>query len=158
MLKPLQQWICDACGETIQSPEHGYVEWMETQDQMHGFRIVHHALHSPRRKSGGDCYYKNNERGGDLSLTELIGVRGLVELTSWIDVGEWHVPNYSGPVVRDLREWVTLFRRVQVPFYEEARLCTEELREERDGGANDVYLYLPDTLKHIVENHESQVA
>ncbi len=158
MLKPLQQWICDSCGEVINDPEQGYVEWMETEDKMHGFRIVHHALYSPRKREGGDCYYSHSERGGDLALSDLLGVRGLLDLTSWIDVGEWHNPKYDGPHVRDMREWTTLFRRLHVPYYEEARLCAAELRDVLGGGANEIYLYLPETLKGIIEEHESQVA
>jgi hypothetical protein len=155
MLEPLRQWICDTCGEIIQSPEQGYVEWMETNDKRHGFRIVHHASHSPRKGIGGDCYYGIVERGGDGSLTDFVGARGLLELTSWIDVGEWHDSKYSEPEV-DLREWTTLFRRLHAPYYEEARHCTQELRDELDCGADQIYLYLPDTLKRIVEEHESR--
>ena len=98
------------------------------------------------------------ERGGDGYLTDFVGARGLLELTSWIDVGEWHDSEYAGPEFRDLREWTTLFRRLHVPYYEEARHCTQELRDELDCGANQNCLYLPDTLKHIIEEHESRAA
>jgi hypothetical protein len=155
MLRPLEQWICDSCGEVINAPDQGYVEWQETPDlKKFGFRIVHHALYSPRQQNGGSCYYTNQERGGDLPLTDLVGVRGLVELSSWIDLGDWHDHKYSGPLVRDLREWTTLFRRLQLPYYEEARNCIEQIRDEVDRGANDIYLYLPETLKTIVEENE----
>jgi len=157
MLKPLQQWICDSCGEIINSPKQGYVEWMETRGKVHGFRIVHHALYSPYRYRN-DCYYKDDESGGDCSVRDLIGIRGLVNLTSWIDVGEWHDPQYSGPRVRDLREWTTLFRRLFIPYYEEARHCTDGLRDELGGAANAVGLYLPETLKRIIEEHEAHAA
>lgn len=154
MLKPLQQWICDSCGELIEQPEHGWVEWKATDHKKHGFRIVHHALHSPRREAGRNCYYSNDERAGDLHLTDLIGVDGLIILTSWLDVGEWHNEDYVEPRVSNLREWTTLFRRLHLPYYEEARNYTAELQEMRSGGANEIYLYLPDTLKRIIEEHE----
>ena len=155
MLKPLQEWICDSCGELITAPQHGYVEWKETDGKMHDFRIVHHAPHSPRKAGGRDCYYSRRDRGGDTSLESLVGVEGLIVATSWIDLGEWHEGTYSGPHVRNLREWVTLVRRLQVPHYEEARLCTGELSEEAGGGANEVYLYLPETLRDVIDRHES---
>jgi hypothetical protein len=155
MLKPLSEWICDECHEVIKAPSDGYVEWQETGSKMHGFRIVHHAPRSPRRLRGGDCYYRDGERGGDLSLLEVVGEHGLVVLTSWLDVGECHEHSYSGPQVRDLREWVTLFRRLHLPHYEEARLCTGELSVECGGGANEVYLYLPETLRDVIDEHES---
>jgi hypothetical protein len=157
MLKPLEEWICDSCGEIIKAPEQGYVEWQETKRKVHGFRIVHHAPHSPRKRSGGNCYYSNAERGGDLSLEDLVGTKGLLILTSWIDVGEWHEDEYTGPDVRDLREWTTLFRRLQIPYFEEARLYEEQFRDVRSGGANEIYLYLPNTLKKIIEEHEAAV-
>jgi hypothetical protein len=75
-------------------------------------------------------------------------------LSSWLDVGEWHEEDYAGPDVSNLRQWTTLFRRVHVPYYEEARNYTEELRDERSGGANEIYLYLPETLRRIIEEHE----
>jgi hypothetical protein len=158
MLKPLQQWICDSCGEIIQAPEQGYVEWMETNGKKDHFRIVHHARHSLRRADGGDCRYSNTERGGDHSISDLVGVQGLLILCSWIDAGEWHDTHYAGPYVGDLREWTTLFRRLHVPYYEEGRNCTEELRDLLSGGANEIYLYLPDTLKGIIAKHESHAA
>ena len=57
-------------------------------------------------------------------LSEFVGVHGLLVLSSWIDVEKWHNPNYDGPHVRDLREWTSLFRRLHIPYYEEARHYT----------------------------------
>jgi hypothetical protein len=96
MLEPLRQWICDTCGEIIQSAEQGYVEWMETNDKMHGFRIVHHARHSPRKGIGGDCYYGIVERGGDGYLTDFVGARGLLELTSGLMLGNGTIQSTPG--------------------------------------------------------------
>ncbi len=155
MLKPLEQWFCDSCGEVIAAPKHGYVEWQETKSKKHSFRIVHHALYSPRRRDGGNCYYTNKERDGDLPLVDLLGTQGLIELTSWIDLGEWHQEEYDGPGVKNLREWTTLFRRLHLPYFEEARNYTEEMGKERDGGANDIALYMPEVLKGIVEANEA---
>jgi hypothetical protein len=155
MLKPLQEWICDSCGEIIESPDAGYVEWKLTKDyKKYGFRVVHHRLHSPHSSSGGSCYYSNAERGGDFSLRDFVGAHGLLLLTSFIDVGKWHDRDYSGPGVRDLREWTTLFRRLHVPYFEQARLCNEATREVLEGGANELYLYSPDMLKHIIGERE----
>src|ERR1700752_2390817 len=103
MLKPLSEWICDACGEIIREAKEGYVEWQQTDGKMHSSRIVHHALHSPRRDGGG-CYYRSSERGGDMSLERVVGPSGLSVVSSWLDVGAWHEDSYSGPNVRDIRE------------------------------------------------------
>jgi len=75
------------------------------------------------KDNGGDCYYDSEAGMGD-PLSEFVGVHGLLVLSSWIDVGKWHNPNYDGPHVRDLREWTSLFRRLHIPYYEEARHYT----------------------------------
>ena len=60
-LKPLEQWVCDECGEVIEEASHGYLEWVVDADtRAHGFRIVHQAHHSPRQP-GSDCYRYLNE-------------------------------------------------------------------------------------------------
>jgi hypothetical protein len=130
-------------------------EGRETNDgKKYGFRIVHHALYSPR-KNDGNCYYSNKERAGDLPLGDLVGVRGLLELNSWIDLGVYHDSEYSGPSVLDLREWTTLFRRLHLPITRK-RVITQ-LEQEIGNGANDIYLYLPDTLKSIAEEGHTAV-
>jgi hypothetical protein len=156
MLKPLSEWICDACGEIIREAKEGYIEWQKADGKKYGFRIVHHALYSPRRDGGGNCYYRSSERGGDKSLAEVVGSPGLSVVTSWLDVGAWHEDSYSGPSVRDVREWVTLFRRLYLPYFEEARCYHEELQGLIDDGVNEYYLYLPETLRHVIEKHESE--
>ena len=88
-------------------------------------------------------------------MSTLVGTDGLIKLISWIDVGEVHNEDYEGPSVENLREWTSLFRRLHVPFYEEARNYTDELRDERACGTNEVTLYLPKTLKRIIAAHEA---
>lgn len=156
MLKPLQQWICDACGDVIASPDDGWVEWKVTGGKKHHFRIVHNLRHTPYAATSGTCQYSHKERDGDLYISDMIGPVGLIRLISWIDVGDWHQDDYTHPSVRDLREWTTLFRRLHLPYYEEARLCIQELEDFRSGGANEILFYLPEQLKRIVEAHEAR--
>ena len=50
MLEPLKQWVCDTCGEIINSSSEGYVEWLTDDSsplKSNGFRIVHQAYYSP---------------------------------------------------------------------------------------------------------------
>jgi hypothetical protein len=152
-LKPLQQWVCDGCGELIQEPAHGYLEWLQEDHKAHGFRVVHHAPRSPRRSGGGSCYrYTNHFGRSDLDLKTFLGPTGVPVLLRFLDPGPYHVPEYVGPEVRDVREWVELFRRLHTPYYEEAYLYWN--RADQDGyfdGANEVWLYLPDTLRHLIE-------
>lgn len=158
MLKPLEQWYCDECGGLIQEPEHGYVEWVldYAQKRNHGFRIVHHGPRSPRHPDG-DCYRYTNAPGrSDLSLTYFVGPEGLVELLSKLDVGPYHARNFAGSDIQqqDMRDFVELFRRCHLPYYEDARFCFAAA--EQDGfldGANEIWIYLPETLKEMVEKY-----
>ena len=84
------------------------------------------------KDNGGDCYYDSEAGMGD-PLSEFVGVHGLLVLSSWIDVGKWHNPNYDGPHVRDLREWTSLFRRLRIPYYEEARHYTGQFDMGKNG-------------------------
>lgn len=153
-LIPLQQWICDSCGEVIEKPEDGYVEW---QEGMEKFRIVHHRGSSPRKPEGRDCFYPAALRGGDTALPGLLGDVGRVQLTSWLDAGEEFTSDLRRRV-KSLREWVVLFRRLQVPLFEEARLYFDKAVEDgRLDGANEVYFYLPEHgLTDILEKYREE--
>ena len=42
MLKPLEQWYCDVCGEVIERPRDGYVLWKQDDKlQVYDFTIIH---------------------------------------------------------------------------------------------------------------------
>lgn len=30
-MEPLKQWVCDVCGKIIETPDDGYVVWVEMQ-------------------------------------------------------------------------------------------------------------------------------
>ena len=159
-LIPLQQWQCDVCGELIQRPEHGYLEWLNYSDgRRYGFRIVHHAPHSPRRANGKDCYYTRAERGGDLDLPRFTGPVGLVKLLSWLDAGQEFDAAYRGAGVADLREWVLLVKRLYLPYYEEARQYLPLAKESVEfGHINEAFFYSPDTLRSIIEAYTGEEA
>jgi hypothetical protein len=48
-LVPLKQWICDTCGEVIERPNEGYVQFVDSNNDGNydDFVIVHHAAYSP---------------------------------------------------------------------------------------------------------------
>ena len=153
-LKPLTQWICDRCGEVIAKPEDGWVHWRTNREthKVSNIGIVHHLTASPKSGELG-CYPERME--SDMHLTAMLGPRGIVDLLSMMDVGEYHDPDarHVGGVA-DVRNWVEVFRRLHVPYYEEARLHFKEARANGDlDGINEVALYLPDTLKQIVEDY-----
>jgi len=121
----------------------------------YGFRIVHHAPHSPRAAKGGNCYYSNEERGGDLDLEAFLGYGGLIHMTSFIDAGKEFDRAYTGPSIDDLRNWTETLRRLQIPYYEEARGYFAEARRGNWDDANEVYFYVPETLKKIIVEYGS---
>ena len=165
MLKPLEQFYCDTCEEIIDAPDQGMVEWLQsTTEPAHSFEIVHHVPHSPRVDSGVSrsqnprpqgCYqHQNKPLKKDLKIERYIGRIGLVQLLQFIDVGPHHVPNYSGVNFDDGREFAELFRRLQLPYYEEARRYWDQAK--RDGffdGANENRIYQSDFLEGIVSKY-----
>ena len=157
MLVPLQQWICDHCGEIIQRPEDGYAEWISDCENSSkgakGFKIVHHAPASPRQPHG-DCYFYE---ASSLALSDMIGPTGLVRLLAHLDVGPQHDPDANrSPRIANFREYTEFFRRLHVPYYEEARQYWSKAKD--DGffdGASEVWIYMPRTLQKLVERYAS---
>jgi hypothetical protein len=154
-LKPLEQFICGTCGEIIQTPSEGYVLWLRNEsDKSYGFKIVHHSVFSPRKQNGNEDCYTYSATNPTLSLSQFVGDQGIVQITSFLDTGPYHQENYKGPEVSDLREFTELIRRVQIPYYEEARFYWDEA--QKDGffdSMNQVLLYLPETLKKLIDKY-----
>ena len=111
-MEVLKQWVCDFCGDIIETPEKGYV-LQNRNDENSDYKIVHHA----------GCVDKKMyaDIPCSLSLDKFVGVDGLVRLISMIDLGFYHMPEYRLEI-KNMREFIELFRRVQIPYYEEARL------------------------------------
>ena len=152
-LKPLQQWVCDTCGEIIEKPEDGYVQFgpFGPMTGYTDFIIVHHLSASPRKNICRDGCYKYHS---DIDLSHYLGTNGISSLLALVDPGVLMRPVLPTASTSDFRKWVELFRRLQTPYYEEARLYFD--RAYNDGffdGANEIWPYLPDTLRYIVEHY-----
>ena len=148
MMAPLEQWTCDVCGELIRAPREGMLQWLSGAGELaRGFRIVHNAGFSPRGPRN-DCYYESKtQQFADMHLADMLGAKGLVDVLSFLDPGPFHVPEYRGPRVADLREFAEIMRRLFVPYYEEARQYWDRARAD-DFFADDPnelwpYLSLP---------------
>ncbi|HET9028272.1 MAG TPA: hypothetical protein VFN07_12155 [Trueperaceae bacterium] len=145
-LIPLQEWICDHCGEKIASVEDGYVEWGGTGGDYVGFRIVHHQPKSPR----GSCYHP--DKGHSVPLSHFVGIDGLTQLVALVDPGEHYARENETPTVANFREWVDLLRRTQTPGYEEARqYWSIAKRNEYFDGASEAWPYLQRNLIGVIE-------
>ncbi len=149
MMTPLEQFICDSCGEMIEKTEDGWVEWLLADDRKaHSFRIVHHDQ---------KCQYDSRRVHvlADDHLTEFLGPDRLANLYRFIDLGQIHDPKgLLSPMARNLKEYMEIVRRLTIPHYEEARLYWD--KAERDGffeGANEIWVYLPNNLKALIREY-----
>ena len=147
MLKPLEQWYCDKCGEIIENYQNGYVIWKQDENYKdYDFKIIHKSK----------CDDKNFRSSA--SLSDFLGKRGLVNLTSMLSIGTIKINlGQKGGKVRDLDEFIDFFRRVQLPFYEEARqkFNKHEILDMMSD-ANEIFPYLEEQLKDIIKEEISE--
>jgi hypothetical protein len=152
-MKPLEQFICDTCGQIINSIDDGYVEWLSYHDETlneriaKDFRIIHHKT---------KCFKLDHKYGqSTLPLKEFTGTTGLIHLLKLLDIGPFHEPIYSRPDIKDFREYTEFFRRLTLPYYEEARQWWSEATS--DGyleNYNEIPIYFPDNLKRMIEHYD----
>lgn len=143
MLKPLQQWICDVCGDVIEKADDGYVIWKDDdQDGPYDFKVIHHPK----------CDHHLPNYPLSRAVRDFLGVEGLTRMLSFLSGGPIRKKLSPGDKygVRDSDEFVDLVRRFQIPFYEEARVRftdSDILEKTRDW--NEYAPYRPDELKWI---------
>ena len=146
-MEPLKEWICDTCGGVIQSPEQGWLEWLKLEADngsylASGFRIVHHFLYSPNKKSKEGCY-QHGPIAASMHLNEYTGADGLNYLLEMLRGGG------SGReiAVANLDEFIEIVRRLQIPHYEEARRYQSSIDLRRGFQAD---------LREIINEHEPE--
>ncbi len=159
MLEPLnKQFICDRCDEIINNPAEGYVEWRVDQEghKAYHYKIVHQYTFSNLKESHEGCYFHTWPKA-DMPLSDFLGIEGMAELLSFLDGGKYHSPGKTHTKVADMREFVEFARRLTLPYYEEARLyLSQAVHNGFIGGANEVALYLPATLKSVIREYEDR--
>lgn len=140
MDKPLMRWFCDVCGDTIERAQDGYVVWSSDGTKASGFMIIHQ----------GKC--DKDDRPASAALSDFLGDRGLAYLLSFLSAGAVQSALGRPPhcEITDFDEFVDFFRRVQAPYYEEARrhFRNSDLLDNLHD-ANEYYPYLPETLRNI---------
>jgi hypothetical protein len=110
-IKPLTQWKCDSCGTYVDG-ETGMLEWIEGRDDLtrpkaSQFRIAH---------TEGCLNYGDHPGRKDGHLRDYVGPDGLqclLEIANNYGHGKDSLENAS--------EFVTIIRRLHVPYFEEAR-------------------------------------
>jgi hypothetical protein len=135
--KPLTRWYCDVCHEPIDDPQHGYVIWKSEGPEYldHSFKVIHQQR----------CDRKDHHQSK--ALAEFLGRDGLTYLLSHLSTGPLMGVKSGG--VKDLDEYVDLIRRVQTPYYEEARrkFGTSELQAAAHGWNE----YAPYTQQYLID-------
>ncbi|MEX2374109.1 MAG: hypothetical protein WD942_00795 [Dehalococcoidia bacterium] len=161
-LKELQQWICDTCRDVIESPQEGWLEWLESagalEEGASDFRIVHAASGS----QGTPCRpWMNPPAGkvtGSLPLDGVVGSEALPFLLSKIDPGPYLVEDFHGPYVASLREWAELARRLMVPGYEEARqYLPQAVAEGLIDDWSEMSIYRREQLASVVSEYRDRL-
>ena len=110
MLKPLENWIFDRCGDVIESPAKEYVEWIDSGSHASEFKIIH---------AGGPCHHHMHRAGlSDASLSDFVGPLGIINMLRVLDVGSHHAPQFLGPRIAptEIRPYVEVFRRLHRPY------------------------------------------
>jgi len=150
MLKPLEQWCCDACGDVIDGPEKGCLEWHTTHrtNTVSGFRIVHRT---------SKCTYQGIELatlGRTSTVLPLLDALDSPGLGHMLEVMEEAITAGSA---RDesLTEFIEVLRRLHVPYYEEARLAWQAGIKE---GIHDGSSYDSATLRRLIHWKDAAIA
>lgn len=147
------EWYCDRCGGTITDPNNSLVVWQMDDDYRdHGYLIVHKGRCDPGSKGPGSYTMS-------MDISAFQGWDGQSYLLSMLSDGPFHMKvlkTKGGIPPKDLHEFVELFRRLQTPYYEEAR------RHFRCEGVKDAYweagteqVYRPDAL-HDIATHDGE--
>lgn len=154
MLRPLQQFICDKCKEIIETPQLGYVEYLNHLIDVNGsiiqitsgFRIVHHD-------GKNNCYYYDRTINQQtLPLSDFVGENKLNMIFSYLDEGITISPERVGVQVKDIREFILFAKRLTVPYFEEARLYFDQAKSNGYFDGDDgPYVYSIEKLKSIVQ-------
>ena len=140
MDKPLTVWYCDTCGKPIHDHKEGRVIWQASGGmELPSFKIVHQTA----------C--DQGDQNASADLRDFFGVEGLTYLLTFLSSGPDNVGDMKGqpPIGKNLDRYVDFVRRVQVPYYEEARLTfrdTDYLEHVRVHGVG----YTPDRLAEVV--------
>ena len=146
MHEPLTNWFCDRCGEVIENIDAGHVVWRRDQDlREYDFSIIHRTCDVGNQFP---CWEE---------LRDFVGSDGLSELLSFVSLGPFisqpGVASTRGPADND--QFVDLIRRVQLPYYEEARqYFSREGMAERMAGENEVAPYRVERLRELIAKFE----
>ncbi len=141
---PLSTWYCDVCRSSITDFKKGYVIWKSADEGYYGFKIIHQR----------NCDQKDHTASA--ALEDFLGARGLSYCMSFLSLGPVILNNGSKGYckVRDFDEFADFVRRVQVPYYEQARRLFSNNSLLADySDTNELYPYIPENLQNIIKKY-----
>jgi hypothetical protein len=148
MDQPLAKWYCDKCGSTVPRND-GYVIWKTNDDlKAFGFKIIH------KTKCDTDKGYIASS-----DLEDFLGENGVAYLLSKLSLGTLikQLRKETFTQIQDFDEFVDFFRRVQVPYYEEARRYFKtELTRDQCSDWDETSTYFPEQLKKLIQQNEGE--
>jgi hypothetical protein len=143
--QPLTTWYCDVCSEKIKGVQKGYVTWKINHElHSHDFKIIHKRT----------CAFDDHPVA--VPLRNFVGARGLSYLLSHLSLGPimFACGIQSHRDASNIDEFVDLIRRLQIPYYEEARRKFRNQKMiENFSSATEMYPYLPETLEWIAREY-----
>ena len=144
--RPLTIWYCDFCKEPIEDVNNCYVIWKCTEKgAYYSFKIIHSVKCDQR-----EVYDRS------LPIKEFLGIDGITNLLSFLSLGPIISNLSSGGFqqIHDFDDFVDFFRRVQIPYYEEARRKFNNQKLLSDFiDANEVFPYTQEGLKKISNDY-----
>ncbi len=145
MDQPLTTWYCDVCKQRIEDRNEGYVVWQSPDIKTSPvIKIVHHNR----------CDVVGENSTADLN--DFLGTEGLTHLLSHLSAGPVKAARPESPplTISGLDPFVDFVRRVQIPYYEEARLSFNN-QDFLDKGEGQTETYTPERLTEIIR--ETQI-
>jgi hypothetical protein len=117
----------------------GYVIWNQSSKGPQGFKIIHQ----------GQC--DDGVSMASAALEDFLGADGLTRILAMLSYGQLRNAGAPNPP-SDMNEFVDFVRRVQTPYYEEARVhfADPEVRSSRSDW-NEVKPYRVADLRHLAE-------
>lgn len=156
MFKPYFQFVCDSCGRIIYCPEDGRVEWIQdlkAKGSAHSFRIVHDIRWGPRGLIRG-CYPSEAKQGYASIALKNVLTDPVAKLLAHIKVDQYFEPTEDCRQRMDTYGFCDLIRRLNLPYYEAARLYFH--RANADGffkGMGVVDVLSPTILMKLIKNY-----
>ncbi len=145
MDKSLTIWYCDICDVPIEDIRRGYVIWKEDKHHLPcDIKIIHQDK----------CDVGNYPLSS--ALEDFVGQKGLVQLLNFLHLGRlsYRIGRKPKLIVKTHEAFIDSFRRVQIPYYEEARRCfrNEELLADHPQADEST----PDHLKALISEYGSK--